>query len=52
MNIPTILINSTINEFRAEGYELAGCSIDGNKYSDKEKQFITLSFTKDEEVQE
>lgn len=52
MNIPTILIDTTVAEFKAEGYELAGCNIDAQKYNENEAQFITLSFKKEEDNKE
>lgn len=48
MNIPTVLINTTVSEFKAEGYDLAGCNIDAQGTDTKEQQFITLSFKKEE----
>lgn len=51
MNIPTKLITTTIDEFKAEGYEATRATVDSNAIvsGDSRTQIITLEFAKTEE---
>lgn len=50
MNIPTKLITTTIDEFKAEGYEATKATVDSNAIvaNDTKYQIVTLEFVKSE----
>lgn len=50
MSIPTVLIATTISEFRAEGYSSEGLAVNSSYNGDKEVQYVTLTFKKEEEA--
>lgn len=48
MNIPNVLITSTINEFKAEGYNCDGLNVSTADNKETETQYISLTFKKEE----
>lgn len=54
MNIPTKLITTTIDEFKAEGYTATKCIVDSNAMvgPNTNYQLVTLEFVKSEDTSE
>lgn len=51
MTVPTKLINTTIEEFKAEGYETRLCHVNvDNRANDKKVMVVQLAFEKAEET--
>ena len=47
MNIPTVLITTTINEFKAEGYNCDGLNVTSSDNKETETQYISITFKKE-----
>lgn len=52
MNVPSKLIETTIEEFKAEGYTCRVCSCQTDNRANGQAQVVTLAFEKAETTEE